>query len=86
MSFIFGELAAMLTYPWHALDLRRRFPLKARAVNADFTRIRQLNRRDEGYSKAMSTRTQIFAIERAAGHAGSAATLILGSLLLLIRP
>ena len=34
----------------------------------------------------MSTRQNICAIERTAGHAGSAATLILGSLLLLIRP
>jgi hypothetical protein len=41
---------------------------------------------DEGYSKAMSTRPYICANERTAGHAGSAATLILGTLLLLIRP
>jgi len=34
----------------------------------------------------MSTRQTICAIERTAGHAESAATLIRGSLLLLIRP
>jgi hypothetical protein len=34
----------------------------------------------------MSTRQSICAIERTAGRAGSVATLILGSLLLLIRP
>jgi hypothetical protein len=40
----------------------------------------------EGDLRAMTTRHQICAIERAATTAGSAATLILGSLLLLIRP
>jgi hypothetical protein len=54
------------------------------AVNVDFTLIRQVNRRDEGM--AMSTRQIICATERTAGHAGSAASLILGTLLLLIRP
>jgi hypothetical protein len=34
----------------------------------------------------MTTRMHIGAIERTAGNAGSAASLILGSLLLLIRP
>jgi hypothetical protein len=34
----------------------------------------------------MSTRHDICAIERTAGNAGSAASLILGTLLLLIRP
>jgi hypothetical protein len=34
----------------------------------------------------MSTRRNIRAIGRAAGYAGSAASLILGTLLLLIRP
>ncbi len=34
----------------------------------------------------MTTRPNICAIERTAEYAGSAATLILGSLLLLIRP
>jgi hypothetical protein len=34
----------------------------------------------------MATRQMICAIERTAGCAGTAATLILGSLLLLIRP
>jgi hypothetical protein len=34
----------------------------------------------------MSTRQTICAIERTAGNAGSAAILILGTLLLLIRP
>jgi hypothetical protein len=34
----------------------------------------------------MSARQTICAIERTAGYAGTAATLILGSLLLLIRP
>jgi hypothetical protein len=57
---------------------------RAAAVNADFTPIRQINRRDEG--TAMSARQIICAIERTAADAGSAASLILGSLLLLIRP
>ncbi len=40
----------------------------------------------EGDLEAMTTRHDISAIERTAAEAGSAATLILGSLLLLIRP
>ncbi|MGA8176823.1 MAG: hypothetical protein WB839_19095 [Pseudolabrys sp.] len=39
----------------------------------------------EGF-EAMSMRHDIRAIERTAGYAGSAASLILGTLLLLIRP
>jgi hypothetical protein len=41
---------------------------------------------DEGDLRAMTTRHDLCAIERTAAPAGSAATLILGSLLLLIRP
>jgi hypothetical protein len=55
------------------------------AVNADFTLFRDLSRRSRGF-KGMSARQNICAIERAAGTAEPAATLILGTLLLLIRP
>jgi hypothetical protein len=41
---------------------------------------------DEGDLQAMATRYSIRAIERAASQAEPAATLILGTLLLLIRP
>jgi len=52
-----------------------------------FTGLRQSNRRsNEGILKAMSTRMHIGAIERTAGTAGSAATLILDALLLLTGP
>jgi hypothetical protein len=79
------ELSAVLTYPLLRLICPAAFRYKrAAAVNADFTRIRQVNRRHEG--TAMSTRQTTCAIERTAQQAGSAATLILGSLLLLIRP
>jgi len=79
------KLAAVLTYLRAALDLHRRFPLKAPpAVNVGFTGIRQVNRRREGI--AMSTQQIICANERTAEHAGSAASLILATLLLLIRP
>jgi hypothetical protein len=47
--------------------------------------LRDLAGDDEG-SEAMTTRRQICAIGRAAGKADPAATLVLGTLLLLIRP
>jgi len=79
------KLEAVLTYLRAALDLHRRFPLNAPpAVNVGFTGIRQVNRRREGI--AMSTRQIICANEWTAEHAGSAASLILATLLLLIRP
>ena len=61
------------------------------AINAGFTLFRDPDRCNEGDVRAMTTRHQISAIGRAAPQAepkGSsmAATLILGSLLLLIRP
>ena len=56
------------------------------AVNADFTLFRKADRRNEGDLRAMTTRRQISALARAASQAEPAATLILGSLLLLIRP
>ena len=56
------------------------------AVNADFTLFREADRRNEGDLRAMTTRSQISAFARAASQAEPAATLILGSLLLLIRP
>ena len=40
----------------------------------------------EGLGQSMSSRQTICATERTAANAGSAATLILGTLLLLIRP
>jgi hypothetical protein len=58
----------------------------ARAINADFTLFRDLDANDEGDLEAMTTRHDVCAIDRTAATAGSAATLILGSLLLLIRP
>jgi hypothetical protein len=70
------------------LDSYLRFPLEAwhlHAVNADFTEFRHLTA-ERGYLRAMSMRQDICAIERTAKNAGSAATLILGTLLLLIRP
>jgi hypothetical protein len=56
------------------------------AVNADFTLFRESDRDEEGDLRAMSTRHELCAIERAAAKAEPAATLILGTLLLLIRP
>jgi hypothetical protein len=77
----------MLAYP--ALDLLHPLPLKAArlymAVNAGFILFRDSNRRRRGYLRAMATRHELCAIERAA-QAEPAATLILGTLLLLIRP
>jgi hypothetical protein len=88
MRILSGDQATMLTYRGRALDFIRRGPLKAglrRPINEDFTLLRDLAGDDEG-SEAMTTRRQICAIGRAAGKADPAATLILGTLLLLIRP
>ena len=71
----------------HALDLRRRFPLQAasRLTRAlpESVRLTGDTREEPG---TMSTRHEICAIERTADNAGTAASLILGTLLLLIRP
>jgi len=56
------------------------------AVNAGFTLFREAFRRNEGDLRAMTTRRKISALARAASQAEPAATLILGSLLLLTRP
>ncbi|MGB7782123.1 MAG: hypothetical protein WCF86_11510, partial [Pseudolabrys sp.] len=66
------------------LDLGRRFPLKAGGLTRALPRPVKLT--DETREHSMSTRRNIRAIERTAGYAGSAASLILGTLLLLIRP
>jgi len=85
---IAADQTAKLTYsgPWSDWPVSgRQGP--HRAVNAGFTGLRQINRRDEGKSQeAMSTLQTNCAIERTAGNAGAAASLILGTLLLLIRP
>ena len=66
------------------------FRYKLLPVNADFTGVRQIDRTTRGKSPkgpmTMSSRHDICAIERTAGNAGAAASLILGTLLLLIRP
>ena len=60
------------------------------AINAGFTLFRDPDRRNEGDVRAMTTRHKTSAIGRAASQAepkgSSMTTLILGSLLLLIRP
>jgi hypothetical protein len=78
----------MLTYS--GLDLPPHLPLEAGLPRRGLTRAlpdsATLDVEDEGQFRAMSTRHDICAIERTAGNAGSAATLILGTLLLLISP
>src|SRR5689334_19836552 len=70
-----------------ALDLRGRFPLQAasRLTRAlpESVRLTGDTRDEPG---TMSTRHEIRAIEQTASNAGAAASLILGTLLLLIRP
>src|SRR4029078_2627520 len=69
------------------LDLRARFPLQAasRSTRAlpESVRLTGDTREEPG---TMSTRHDIRAVERTAGNACAAASLILGRLLLLIRP
>jgi hypothetical protein len=71
----------------HALDLRARFPLQApsrltRTLPESVTLTGDTREEPE----TMSARHEICAIERTAGYAGAAGSLILGTLLLLIRP
>jgi hypothetical protein len=67
-----------------ALDLDWRFPLKAGRLTRALPRPVKLT--DEMREHSMSPRRNIRAIGQTAGYAGSAASLILGTLLLLIRP
>ena len=66
------------------LDLGWLFPLKAGRLTRALPRPFKLT--GETREHSMSTRRNIRAIGQTAGYAGSAASLILGTLLLLIRP
>src|SRR3974390_820910 len=87
LPHVSSERTVALTHS--RLDFFGADPLEAvlQAVNAGFTGLYHSNRRSyEGFRKAMSARQTTSAIVRTAGAAGSAASLLLGSILLLIPP
>ncbi|MEI9803395.1 MAG: hypothetical protein WDN48_01660 [Pseudolabrys sp.] len=80
----------MLTYSPLLLDFFRRFPLEAWQLDCGLTRTlpksATLIVEDEGFLRQMSTRQTICAIGPAAARPAPVASLILGTLLLLIGP